>query len=95
MKIIIRAYKNQCIFLYIIDYKFFLSPTAYLSCLFGQVKGDSLADFRRQLTENISFESANHNLTQSAVQLLQVGRSTTIPLPTTPKIPAKQSNMLI
>lgn len=62
----------------------------YLCSFLGQVKGDTLADFGGQLTEHISFETTDHDLTQPLVQLLQVGRPATVPLPARPKIPVRE-----
>lgn len=59
----------------------------YLCSLFRQVKGDTLADFGGQLTEHVSLETADHDLAQPLVQLLQVGRPPTVPLPARPEVP--------
>lgn len=61
----------------------------YLGGLFWQVKGDTLADFGGQLTEHLGLETTYHDLAQLLVQLRQVGRPATVPLPATPKVPAR------
>ena len=62
----------------------------YLCSLFRQVEGDPLADFWGQLTKHLSFETADHDLAQPLVQLLQVGRAATVPLPARPEVPARR-----
>lgn len=62
----------------------------YLCGLFWQVKGDTLADFGGQLTEHLSLETTNHDLAQPLVQLRQVGRPATVPLPASPKVPVSR-----
>lgn len=67
-----------------------LCANMYLCGLLRQVERDTLADFGRQLTEHLSLETADHDLTQPLVQLLQVGRPATVPLPASPKVPARE-----
>lgn len=66
-------------------------PNVYLSSLFRQIKWDTLADFGGQLSEHLRLESADHDLAQPLVQLLQVGRPATVPLSARPKVPARKS----
>lgn len=42
----------------------------YLRSFFRQVKGDPLADFRRELAQDISLKTADHDLTQLLVELV-------------------------
>lgn len=69
-------------------------PFTYLCSLFGQVKRDPLADFRGQLTEHLSLETTYHDLAESPVQLIQVGCTTTVPLPVSPKEPVRVNEEL-
>ncbi len=62
----------------------------YLCSLLRQVEGDTLADFGGQLTEHLGLETADHDLAQPLVQLPQVGRPATVPLPARPKVPARE-----
>lgn len=62
----------------------------YLCSLLRQVEGDTLADFRGQLSEHLSLEATDHDLAQPLVQLLQVGRPATVPLPARPKVPVRE-----
>lgn len=64
----------------------------YLGSLLRQVEGDALADFGRQLSEHFRFETADHDLAQLLVQLVQVGRPATVPLPARPKVPEREVN---
>ena len=66
-----------------------MSPNKYLRSLLGQVEGDPLADFGGQLTEHLGLETADHDLAQPLVQLLQVGCPATVPLPPRPEVPVR------
>lgn len=65
------------------------SNIMYLCSLLGQVEGDPLADFGRQLREHLGLKTTDHDLAQPPVQLVQVGRSARVPLPARPKVPAR------
>lgn len=66
-----------------------MSPNVYLCSLLGQVEGDALADFGGQLSEHVSLETTDHDLAQPLVQLVQVGRTPTVPLPASSKVPMR------
>lgn len=65
--------------------------SSYLRGILGQVEWDALSDFGGQLAEDIGFEATDHNLAQSLVQLVQVGRPPTIPLPPIPEVPVRDA----
>lgn len=67
-----------------------LCPNVYLCSFLRQVEGDTLADFGGQLTEHLGLETTDHDLAQPLVQLLQVGRPATVPLPARPKVPVTE-----
>ena len=62
----------------------------YLRGLLRQVERDALADFGRQLCEHLGLETTDHDLAQPLVQLLQVGRAATVPLPARAEVPARE-----
>ena len=62
----------------------------YLSGLLGQVEWDTLAHFGGQLSENLGLKTTDHGLAEPLVQILQVGRPATVPLPATSKIPGRE-----
>lgn len=66
-----------------------VSSNMYLCSLFGQVERDTLADFGGQLSEHVSLETTDHDLAQTLVQLVQVGRTPTVPLSARPKVPIR------
>lgn len=67
-----------------------LCPNMYLCSLLRQVEGDPLADFGGQLSEHVGLETTDHDLAQSLVQILQVGRTATVPLPARPEVPVRE-----
>lgn len=62
----------------------------YLGGLLGQLKRNPLADLRRQLVQHVGLEAADHHLAEAAMQLVQVGGTTAVPLPPPTKVPAKK-----
>lgn len=62
----------------------------YLDGLPGQLEGDPLADLGGQLVQHIGLEAADHHLAEAAVQLVQVGGATAVPLPPPAEVSARK-----
>lgn len=62
----------------------------YLGGFPGQLERDPLADLGGQLVQHVSLEATNHHLAEAAMQLVQVGGTTAVPLPPSTKVPAKK-----